>query len=303
MALMAAPEIGLLRHANTMRLSVGGAESNLAIGLARLGKRATWIGRVGDDEFGALVRRTLAAEGVEGRVRVDPGAPTGLMVKYRRTGTTTQVLYYRKGSAGSRLERADIDPELIRSARVLHLTGITPALSDTARDAVDHAVEIAHDAGVLVSLDLNYRSRLWTPAEAGAVLAVLVAHADLVFATEPEAQLLVSGDSPAELGRALAGFGPAQVVIKRGALGAVAVIGGEVLDVAAHEVTEVDPVGAGDAFAAGYLSTLLDGGDPARCLATGALAGAFTVTVPGDWEGLPFPADLNLLQVAEGVLR
>ena len=303
MALVAAPEIGLLRHANTLRLSVGGAESNLAIGLSRLGRRATWIGRVGDDEFGALVRRTLAAEDVEGRVRVDPDAPTGLMVKYRRTGTTTQVLYYRKGSAGSRLERADIDPDLIRSARVLHLTGITPALSDTARDAVDHAVEIARDAGVLVSLDLNYRGRLWSPDEAGTVLAILVAHADLVFATEPEAELLVTGDNPVQLGQALAGFGPPQVVIKRGALGAVAVIGDEVLDVPAHKVTEVDPVGAGDAFAAGYLSTLLDGGTPTQCLATGALAGAFKVTVPGDWEGLPFPADLNLLRISEGVLR
>jgi 2-dehydro-3-deoxygluconokinase len=303
MALLGAPEIGLLRHANMMRLSVGGAESNLAIGLARLGKRAAWIGRVGDDEFGALVRRTLAAEGVDGRVRVDPAAPTGLMVKYRRTGTTTQVLYYRKGSAGSRLDRSDIDADLVRSARVLHLTGITPALSDSARDAVDYAVEIARDAGILVSLDLNYRSKLWSAAEAGSVLAVLVAHADLVFATEPEARLLVTGDGPAALGLALAGYGPKRVVVKRGALGAVAVIGGEVLDLPAYPVTEVDPVGAGDAFAAGYLSTLLDGGDPAQCLATGALAGAFTVTVPGDWEGLPFPADLQLLQTAEGVLR
>jgi 2-dehydro-3-deoxygluconokinase len=303
MGLLGAPEIGLLRHASTMRLSVGGAESNLAIGLSRLGKRATWIGRVGDDELGALVRRTLAAEGVDGRVRVDSGAPTGLMLKYRRTGTSTQVVYYRKGSAGSRLDRGDIDPDLIRSARILHLTGITPALSDTARDAVDYAVEIARDAGVMVSLDLNYRSKLWSASEAGSVLAVLVAHADLVFATEPEAQLLVSGDGPAELGMALAGFGPKQVIVKRGALGAVAVIGGQVLSVPPHEVTEVDPVGAGDAFAAGYLSTLLDGGDPDQCLALGALAGAFTVTVPGDWEGLPFPADLDLLRATDGVLR
>jgi 2-dehydro-3-deoxygluconokinase len=303
MGLLGAPEIGLLRHAHTMRLSVGGAESNLAIGVARLGKRAAWIGRVGDDELGALVRRTLAAEGVDARVLVDPGAPTGLMLKFRRTATSTQVMYYRKGSAGSRLERADIDPDLIRGARILHVTGITPALSATARDAIDHAIETARDAGVLISVDLNYRSKLWTPDEAAPVLAIMVAHADLVFATEPEARLLVEGSTPEELGMGLAGFGPKQVVVKRGALGAVAVIGGEVLVCPAYEVTEVDPVGAGDAFAAGYLCTLLDGGDPARCLATGALAGAFTVTVPGDWEGLPFPADLQLLQAADGVVR
>src|SRR2546430_11180010 len=226
MGLLGAPEIGLLRHAHMLRLSVGGAESNLAIGVARLGRRAAWIGRVGDDEFGALVRRTLAAEGVDGRVRVDPDAPTGLMVKFRRTGSTTQLLYYRKGSAGSRLERADIDPDLIRGARVLHLTGITPALSPSARDAVDYAIETARDAGVLISVDLNFRSKLWSADEAASVLAIMVAHADLVFATEPEARLLVEGETPNELGLALARFGPKQVVVKRGALGAVAVIGG-----------------------------------------------------------------------------
>src|SRR5436305_14979079 len=97
MALLAAPEIGLLRHATSLSLSCGGAESNLAIGVARLGHGATWIGRVGDDEFGVMVRRMLGAEGVAARIRVDPAAPTGLMVKYRRTGAVTQVLYYRAG--------------------------------------------------------------------------------------------------------------------------------------------------------------------------------------------------------------
>ena len=250
-----------------------------------------------------MVRRMLAAEGVEARVRVDPDAPTGLMVKYRRTGTVTQVLYYRKGSAGSRLDRSDIDADLIRSARVLHLTGITPALSQTARDAVGYAVEVAAEAGVTVCLDLNYRSKLWSPEQAGPVLAGLVARADILFATEPEARLVVDGTGPAELGRALAALGPGQVVIKRGALGAVAVVDGEALEVLPYPVTEVDPVGAGDAFAAGYLSTLLDGGGPVKRLDTGALAGAFAVTVPGDWEGLPHPTDLELLRAQEGVLR
>jgi 2-dehydro-3-deoxygluconokinase len=303
MALVSAPEIGLLRHATNLRLSCGGAESNVAVGVARLGHSVAWIGRVGADEFGVMVRRMLAAEGVQARIRVDPQAPTGLMVKYRRTSTVTQVMYYRKGSAGSRLDRSDIDPELIRSAQVLHLTGITPALSDTARDAVGYAVELARAAGVTVCLDLNYRSKLWSPEQAGPVLAGLVAGADIVFATEPEARLVVDGTAPVELGRALAALGPRQVVIKRGALGAVAVIDDEVLNVVPYPVTEVDPVGAGDAFAAGYLATLLDGGGPVKRLDTGALAGAFAVTVPGDWEGLPHPADLDLLRAQDGVLR
>jgi 2-dehydro-3-deoxygluconokinase len=303
MALLAAPEIGLLRHATNLRLSCGGAESNLAIGVARLGHGATWIGRVGDDEFGVMVRRMLAAEGVEGRIRVDPAAPTGLMVKYRRTGTVTQVVYYRKGSAGSRLDPSDVDETLIREARVLHLTGITPALSESARAAVRHAIDVARAAEVLVSLDINYRGKLWSPVEAGRVLADLVSRADIVFATEPEARLVVDGRHPDELGAQLGAMGPAEVVIKRGALGAVAVVGGEVLTVRPYAVTEVDPVGAGDAFAAGYLCGLLDGADIGQRREIGALAGAFTVTVPGDWEGLPHRADLDLLRVQDGVLR
>ncbi len=154
-----------------------------------------------------------------------------------------------------------------------------------------------------ICLDLNYRSKLWSPAQAGPVLAGLVARADIVFATEPEAQLVVDGTGPAGLGRALAALGPGQVVIKRGALGAVAVHRRRGARRRRVPGDRDRPGRCGDAFAAGYLSTLLDGGGPAKRLATGALAGAFAVTVPGDWEGLPHPADLELLAAQEGVLR
>ncbi len=116
----------------------------MAIGISRLGGAAAWIGRVGDDEFGRLVQMTLAGQGVDvGHVVVDPAAPTALLVKERRTGGLTRVQYYRSGSAGSRLVPADLPEALIRSARVLHVTGITVALGDTARKTVHEAIEIA----------------------------------------------------------------------------------------------------------------------------------------------------------------
>ncbi len=273
MALLCSPRVGPLRHAYSLDLSCGGAESNMAIGLSRLGHRVAWVGRVGDDEFGALVRRTLAAEGIDTRaVVVDPAAATGLMVKSRRT-----------------------NPDLMRSARVLHLTGITPALSASARAAVRYAADVARAAGVTISLDLNYRQALWTAEEAGAELAELVRAADVVFATEPEARLVVAGDDPDALAFGLAKLGPREVLLKRGALGAVAVAGDALVRVAPYDVVEVDPVGAGDAFAAGYLSGLLDGDQVADRLARAALAGAFAVTVSGDWEGLPDRAELAAL--------
>ncbi|NEA28572.1 sugar kinase, partial [Actinomadura bangladeshensis] len=206
--------VGPMRHARSLDLGIGGAESNTAIGMCRLGGTAAWFGRVGDDEFGRLITTALAGEGVRLDHRVVDGtAPTALLFKERRSGTLTRVQYYRTGSAGSRLRPSDVPHDLIRSARVLHVTGITAAISDTARQALVDAVETARDAGVPVSLDLNYRTALWTPAEAGECLRDLAGRADLVFATEAEARLVVAGDDAAGLATALAALGPRDVLV------------------------------------------------------------------------------------------
>lgn len=296
MALLAAPRVGLLRHARCLDLSVAGAESNVAIGVRRLGRTAAWVSRVGDDEFGRLVTGTIAAEGVDtGHVTVDPAAQTGLMVKERRSGTLTRVMYYRAGSAASRLSPSDVDERLVAGARLLHVTGITPALSYTAREAVLAAVDTARAAGVPVSLDFNYRAALWDAASAGDELAELVRRADVVFATEPEARLVVEGGDPLTLARELAARGPRHVLIKRGGRGVVALLDGEPHELPARPVAVADPVGAGDAFAAAYLAELIGGRPVAECLHAATVAGAFAVTVPGDWEGLPSRAELALL--------
>ncbi|WP_084960170.1 sugar kinase [Thermoactinospora rubra] len=295
MALFSARRTGPMRFARDFELGIGGAESNVAIGVTRLGATATWVGRVGDDEFGTLVAATLRGEGVRTHAVVDPSAPTGLMIKGRRTADMIDVRYYRRDSAGSRLSPADLDPELIRSARVLHVSAITPALSATARDAVRHAIEEARAAGVTVSLDVNYRRALWSPQEAGAWLREAVREVDVLFATEAEAALI--GDRPQDLG-------PAHVVLKFGARGAAEHAGGRVRHAEPYRVTEVDPVGAGDAFAAGWLAEWLAGADPEQRLRTACAAGAFAVTSQGDWESLPTRSDLELLEpAADGVRR
>ena len=303
MALLWPPEVGLLRHAPALRLGVAGAESNLAVGAVRLGVPATWVGRVGDDEFGRLITMTLRGQGVQTTAVVDPDARTGLMVKERRTTRATRVLYYRAGSAGSRLSPDDLDPAVIAGGAVLHVTGITPALSDTARATVFAAVETAHGAGVPVSVDLNYRSALWSPAEAGPVLRDLLGRADVVLATEDEARLVVDGPDDRSLVAALGALGPTQVLVKQGAAGSLSCIDGDLLRVPARKVDVVDPVGAGDAFGAGYLSGLCRALPPEERLALATTAGAFAVTVPGDWEGLPSLADLDLLHGDDVVLR
>ncbi|TDB78433.1 sugar kinase [Actinomadura sp. KC216] len=307
MARLENPVVGPMRHARTLDLGVGGAESNTAIGLCRLGGTAAWFGRVGDDEFGRLITNVLAGEGVQlGHTVVDRSAPTALLFKERRSGTLTRVQYYRTGSAGSRLSPSDVPHDLIRSARVLHVTGITAAISATARQALDDAVETARDAGVPVSLDLNYRQALWTPAEAGECLRNLAKRADLVFATEQEARLVVPADeSPADgddlagLAGSLAALGPRDVLIKRGAAGVVALCEGRLHVQPAHTVPVIDPVGAGDAFAAGYLAEFVRGRPVGERLETATAAGAYAVAARGDWEGLPSRAELDLLKSAE----
>ncbi|MQA86361.1 MAG: sugar kinase [Streptosporangiales bacterium] len=305
MALFTPERTGLLRHAHTFHLGVAGAESNVAIGIRRLGGRSAWIGRVGDDELGRLVLRTLAAEGVDLQgTYADAEAPTGLMIKEHRMPTVTRVTYYRAGSAGSRLRPEDVPADLVRAARAVHVTGITPALSGTARDAVYAAMETARAAGVTVSLDFNYRSALWNAAAAGKELRALTALADVVFATVAEARLVTDGAAPAHLAAEIAALGPRHTLIKLGERGVVAHCDGQPYEYAALPVSVVDPVGAGDAFAAAYLVEFGLGRPVDECLTTAVTAGAFAVTVPGDWEGMPSRAELDLLRADDDpVLR
>jgi 2-dehydro-3-deoxygluconokinase len=288
MGVLAADEIGPLRNGHRMLLGVAGAESNVAIGVSRLGHRAAWIGRVGADPIGRLVLRELRAEGVDVEHAVtDSAASNGLMLKVRRTTATSEVVYVRRESAGSRLSPADVPADVVSSARVLHVTGVTPALSDTARAAVFHAVELARSNGVPVSFDVNHRARLWPDGEAAAVFSALVKQCDIVFASEHEAALIVGECEPADAAARLSSLGPRHAIIKRGELGFTAIIDGRPFSGPAVPVPVADPVGAGDAFVAGYLASWLEGASPAQALDTANLVGAFAVAVPGDWEGLP----------------
>lgn len=326
MGLLSNVQPGPLAHASTMQLGIGGSESNVAIGLSRLGVDAVWFGRVGDDSVGRLVAREIRAEGVDARVTIDDAAATGLMIKERRTSTSQSVTYYRAGSAGSRLSADDLDEPAIAAADVLHVTGITAALSESAARAVRRAADVARDAGTLVSFDVNYRQALWSTDDAATFCRDFVAVCDVVFAGEDEAAMLLGmadaasahahahadahadADAPAAavaaaLARGLAELGPRQAVVKCGAAGAVAVVEGQLLTQQAVPIVAHDTVGAGDAFVAGYLAELAAGNDAATRLQTATTVGAFVCLAAGDWEGLPRRSELGLLHAREAVTR
>ncbi|WP_426977369.1 sugar kinase [Pseudarthrobacter sp. O4] len=303
MALMRADQTGPLAHASTLSLGIGGSESNVAIGLQRLGVQAVWCGRIGEDSLGQLVEREIRAEGVDVRAAVDRAAPTGLMIKERRTPATQRVSYYRAGSAGSRIAPADVDEQLLSGAAVLHVSGITAALSEQAAATLTYAIGVARAADVPVSFDLNYRSNLWSPEGAGNIYRSIIPLADIVFAGEDEAATAVGDAEPEELARRIAAMGPKQAVIKLGPDGALALIDGELYRQQAVPVDAVDTVGAGDAFVAGYLAEFVGGNSPTTRLRTAAATGAFACLVAGDWEGFPRRSELPLLETKEPVSR
>jgi len=291
-----------LRLGGTLSMTMAGAESNVAIGLTRLGHAVRWGGRVGADEVGAYILRTLRAESVAvDTVVVDPERSTGLMLAERRLADVSRVSYYRAGSAGSALSAADAAACLAEVPRILHVTGITPALSASAAQAITEAVRLARSAGALVSVDVNYRAKLWTPEQARPVLCELVRRAHIVIASEDELGLVVSDpqDESAAAGE-LAAYGVNQLIIKRGARGATVWHEGAAHHAAAIPVPVLDTIGAGDAFTAGYLSGVLDGLSPAAALHRGTIAGAFAVAAVGDWEGLPTRDELSLLDTEAG---
>jgi 2-dehydro-3-deoxygluconokinase len=277
---------------------VAGAEANVAMGLARLDRSVAFIGRVGADGLGQMVRTGLRGEGVDVRWLTDDPAPTGALARDRRAFPHCEVVYLRRGSAASRLGADDVAAagEAIAGARWLHLTGITPALSDSCRAAVRAALACARAGDVRVSLDVNLRRRLWSDAEAAPVLQELAELCDLVIAGEDEATLLCGSADPAVLAER---FG-VEAVVKRGARGAAAWREGEIAEDAGIAVAAVDVIGAGDAFTAGYLDALLDGAALGESLRRANACGAVSVTAVGDATGLPTRSELQRVLAGGG---
>ncbi|KID28160.1 sugar kinase [Prauserella rugosa] len=284
---------GKLRHATTVDVGIAGAEATVAVGVSRLGAPATWMGRIGADEPGALVLTRLREEGVDTSAAItDRQAPTGLVLRDFRSRDASRAAFYRNGSAGPRLAPEDLREDLIAAAGVLHLSGSTAALSESADEATFTAAEIATDAGVPVSLALDHRPALWHDEDARDTLLELLAHADIVFARTDEARLLgFDGDAEA-LTTELAKLGPDEVIVTQGPRGAVAEISGARYDVPAYPVHEIDADGTDEAFIAGYLADLLAGAPADRRVRTAAACRAAAMSVPGAADSLPERTDL-----------
>lgn len=293
MAVLYPSEPVSLEQAQSLLLNIGGAESNLAIALSQLGHQVAFISRVGDDPLGQRMRATLAAQGVDiTGLLTDTSAPTGVFFRTWQPDGLRRVFYYRSGSAASRLAPADISPQTFAGARLLHISGITPALSASCAATIEHAIDLAHAAGALVSFDPNYRPTLWDTATARQALLPLMARSDiLLLGHEDSLAILGSADRETVLAHG-SELGAQIVVFKEAERGATAQAGAQRVSLPAEAVTAIDPVGAGDAFNAGFLSGWLRGAPLATSLHLGIQMGARVVATLGDFL-LQAPQDIE----------
>lgn len=296
MVLFAAQAPGCLEEVGTFNRSTAGAELNVAIGLARLGLRVGYLSRVGQDSLGRHVLSVMAREGIDHRhVAVDAQHPTGFMLKSRSDdGSDPQIEYFRRGSAASHMQVSDLQTDYCASARHLHLTGIFVGVSATTRELVFELATRARQAGQSMSFDPNLRPALWhSQAEMMASINQLAALSDWVLPGLEEGRLLTGQHSAEGIADFYLVRGAQGVVIKLGAEGAYFATATERGHVPGVKVARVvDTVGAGDGFAAGVVSGLLEGLSPAEATARGNAIGARVVQFPGDCDGLPTRAEM-----------
>lgn len=284
MALMLAEDREPLRRAYRFIRSVAGSESNVAIGLARLGHRVAFCGRVGADAPGGWVRDTLKAESVDVTGLLDdPVRPTGLILRDCPPSRPISVNYYRQDSAGAALEPSDVRPEVIASARAVFLSGITIILSDSSERYVARVLDVAAEAGVPVMFDPNVRLRLASQQEWRTRLARYLERVDTLLIGHDELALLGLADDPAQLVTERR----TTVVVKRGAQGATAYTSAGIVHVPVRKVEALDPIGAGDAFCAGWISAFLRKCTVQEALRESAAVASLVVAVRTDTAGLP----------------
>ncbi|MDW0116189.1 sugar kinase [Sporosarcina thermotolerans] len=297
MVVLEAAEEGRLRYVPRFNKKQGGAESNVAIGVARLGHTSGWISKVGDDELGKYIVSSIRGEGVDtSRVLYNQDYPTGLYIKERVTPEKTQVYYYRSNSAASQLTKEDIDWNYLKEAKIIHISGITPFLSESCLEVTQAVADFAKKNNIFLSFDPNLRFKLMANVEnAKEILLQLAKQADLFMPGIDEAEYLVGTRDYEEIAEYFLSAGVSKIVIKNGEKETFyASKNGVAGTVPSFKVERVvDPVGAGDGFAAGLLTGLLEDKSLQESVEIGAKVGAMVVTARGDIEGLPERSELE----------
>ncbi len=294
MVMMVADQSDSLQFVTSYTRKIAGAESNVAIGLARLGHDVGWISAIGDDPFGTYIRNTIRGEGVDtSQVQILEDYPTGMLVKERNEIGDPKVFYYRRGSAASHITSDMLSEGYFADAKILHITGIFPALSDNCRETLLRAAELAKDKGALITFDPNIRLKLWDKEQARTTLLKLAGLSDLIMPGRKEAEILIGTGDWDKVKEYFHNLGNRYIVMKDGPEGAFYSHqeGNEVVEAGYAKGFPVrrvvDTVGAGDGFAVGILSALMEELSLKQAVTRGNAIGSLAVTVQGDVEGYP----------------
>jgi len=290
-----ATEAGALHEVRSFEVGWGGDTSNFAIAVSRMGGSVGYICRLGADDFGQILLDLWLAEGIDTtHVTRDKDAPTGIYFISRR-GETHSFTYYRKNSAASHMTPDDVPEEYIADAKVFHTSGISQAISNSACDAVFHAIKVARDAGVLVSYDPNVRLKLWGAQRARAIILETISLADFVLPSLEDSKLITGLRDPEAIATQLLERGPRAIALKLGGEGVLLATSNEFQYLEPFEVSFVDATGAGDAFDGAFIAAHLRGSPLPECVRFANAAAALTTTGWGAVAPIPQREDVEAL--------
>jgi 2-dehydro-3-deoxygluconokinase len=279
---------GPLRYVTDYHMRIAGAESNTAIGLAKLGHEVSWISRLGRDEFGQYICNSIRSEGVDcSHVIYDEAHRTGIMFKQISTGETS-VTYYRQDSAASHMRPEDLDASMFAGAKYLHISGITPVLSEDCYETILRAMELAKEYQVKISFDPNIRRKLWKDQDYTGRIRDIAVRSQILLMGLDEAEVLFGSREPQKLQKQIfSGSEVEMAAMKNGAAGAWVADRASCSPIEPYPCKCIDPVGAGDGFNAGFLAGLLEQKTLVECGQLGAIIGALATENLGDTEGYP----------------
>ena len=264
-----------------------GAEVNVAVALSRLGLKAQYFSRFGNDQLGSVMLADIEAEGVDVSLSKRVDSFTGAMVRNPGKSAPVEISYLRKGSAASTIEPSDILDSYISSTRWLHATGITCAISESGAKTVKHALEKAAQLKIKSSFDLNIRRKLWSEDVARKVLEPLARDVELLIGGEDEYQVVFGQVEPKQILAEVNKRGCKIAVMTKGDQKMRFSIDGNYEEITPPKVVAVDPVGSGDAFTGGVIAGLLSGMSTTQALEQGSICGALVASMFGDWTGIP----------------
>ncbi|KGR75176.1 sugar kinase [Ureibacillus sinduriensis] len=287
---------GPLRYVDGFKRKIGGAELNVMIGCARLGLKAGWISRLGKDEFGRHILNTVRGEGIDvSEVKLIENYPTSLNFKEVHASGDSKTFYYRHKSPTETFKAEELPVDYIKKAKILHVTGVFPAILEQNRQIILEALKIAKQNGVKVSFDPNIRLKLWSKEQARETLLSYLPYVDFLLTGREELEILFETSNEDEMIQALQNFDIKHVVVKDGALGASYLENNRLIQVEGFKVGKVvDTVGAGDGFDAAFLYGIIQDWSIEKSITLANAVGAMVVQVEGDNEGLPYLEDVEV---------